>query len=223
MSLLCENIKRLRTLKGLTQKQLAGILGISSKTVSKWETGSGQPEVDQIVPLARVFGVSIDNLFLGTRPLDSDTRMSDSESGSVQKELEKIHTQYRIPLEFLLQISGAQESDLKDLIAGKAPTGKENQEKRKKLIKFIIVFGSLIPRYVENSTLLISTLFTKLRLENEVPIEAIESYANLTPGTINAFLSGNYPLTQKAICNLITVLFMLDASINCGEAFPMEE
>lgn len=223
MSLPSDNIKRLRMIKGITQKQLASILGVSSKTVSKWETGLGQPEINQIAPLAQVFGVSIDELFHGPKLLDVTHKTSTRESRSIQIELERINTLYRITPEFLLQTAGADESDLKDLIDGRIPVGKEKQDKRKMLVKLIIVFNDLIPRYVENTNLVVSTLFTKLSQESEVPVETIERYANLAPGTITAFLSGSYPLTQKAICDLITTLFMLDVSINQEEAFPMDE
>ena len=223
VSLPSDNIKRLRMIKGITQKQLASILGVSSKTVSKWETGLGQPEINQIAPLAQVFGVSIDELFHGPKLLDVTHKTSTRESRSIQIELERINTLYRITPEFLLQTAGADESDLKDLIDGRIPVGKEKQDKRKMLVKLIIVFNDLIPRYVENTNLVVSTLFTKLSQESEVPVETIERYANLAPGTITAFLSGSYPLTQKAICDLITTLFMLDVSINQEEAFPMDE
>ena len=223
MSLLCDNVKRLRLLRGLTQKQLAGILGVSPKTVSKWETGLGQPEVNQIVPLARVFGVSTDELFLGPQSVSSVGGNGSSETRSIQKELDRISTQYRIPLELMLQTAGAGETDLKELIEGKIPTDQKSRDKQKRLTKLIIVFSDLIPRYVEDNALLISTLFSKLRLENELPAEAVESYAHLSPGRINAYMTGRYPMTQKEITHVIATLFMLDISINRGEAFPMDE
>ncbi len=55
-----KTIARLRKDKGLTQNALAEMLGISNKTVSKWESGLGYPEVTQFPALARVFEVSVD-------------------------------------------------------------------------------------------------------------------------------------------------------------------
>jgi transcriptional regulator with XRE-family HTH domain len=49
--------KRLRKERNLTQEELAELLNVSNKTVSKWESGSGLPDISQIVPLAAVFGV----------------------------------------------------------------------------------------------------------------------------------------------------------------------
>ena len=45
-------IRFLRNKKGLTQKQLADLINVSDKTVSKWETGKGFPDVSMIEPLS---------------------------------------------------------------------------------------------------------------------------------------------------------------------------
>ncbi len=48
--------------KGLTQKQLAEKLGISDKTVSKWECGNGFPEVSLLLPLCDELGITVNDL-----------------------------------------------------------------------------------------------------------------------------------------------------------------
>lgn len=58
-------IKELREKKGHTQKQLADLLGVSDKTVSKWETGKGLPDVGIISELASLLGVSLAELLAG--------------------------------------------------------------------------------------------------------------------------------------------------------------
>jgi len=58
-------IKRLRESRNLTQLQLAEKIGVSDKTVSKWETGRGYPDISLIEPLAKALGVSIIELFSG--------------------------------------------------------------------------------------------------------------------------------------------------------------
>lgn len=55
---------------GLTQKQLAGQLNVSDRAVSKWETGSSVPELDKLVAMSRLFGVSLDELVLGEAQSD---------------------------------------------------------------------------------------------------------------------------------------------------------
>ena len=58
-------IKRLRESKNLTQLQLAQMLDVSSKAVSKWETAKGLPDISLIEPLAKALGVSVMELMSG--------------------------------------------------------------------------------------------------------------------------------------------------------------
>ena len=56
------NIAALRRAKGLTQEQLADMLGISAPAVSKWETGSSYPDISLLCPLARALDTNVDSL-----------------------------------------------------------------------------------------------------------------------------------------------------------------
>lgn len=58
-------IKILREKQKLTQSQLAEKLCVSDKTVSKWETGRGLPDISMIEPLANVLKVSVPELLSG--------------------------------------------------------------------------------------------------------------------------------------------------------------
>lgn len=58
-------IKRLREEKELTQNELAQRLCVSEKTVSKWETGRGYPDITLIEPIANALGISVAELFSG--------------------------------------------------------------------------------------------------------------------------------------------------------------
>ena len=60
-------IARLRKQNGMTQMQLAEKLCISNKTVSRWESGLGFPEITQLPTLAEVLGVSVDYMLTGER------------------------------------------------------------------------------------------------------------------------------------------------------------
>lgn len=60
-----ELILKLRTEKGLTQKQLADRLHISDKAVSKWERGQGLPDISLLKDLSGIFGVNIEGLLNG--------------------------------------------------------------------------------------------------------------------------------------------------------------
>ena len=58
-------IRRLRENKNMTQTELADKLGVSSKAVSKWETGKGLPDISLIEPLSTTLGVSVMELMSG--------------------------------------------------------------------------------------------------------------------------------------------------------------
>ena len=60
-----ETIRALRERKALTQKQLAEKLCISDKTISKWETGKGLPDISLLEDLARAPGGSLTELMTG--------------------------------------------------------------------------------------------------------------------------------------------------------------
>ena len=58
-------IKTLREKKRLTQTELAELLGVSSKAVSKWETAKGLPDISLIEPLSQALSVSVMELMTG--------------------------------------------------------------------------------------------------------------------------------------------------------------
>ena len=57
-----ENIRSLRKEKGITQERLAELLGVTPQAVSRWESGAGYPDMEQLPGLASLFGVSMDTL-----------------------------------------------------------------------------------------------------------------------------------------------------------------
>ena len=58
-------IRQLREARGMTQAELAEQLGVSSKTVSKWETAKGLPDITLLQPLAQALGISVIELMNG--------------------------------------------------------------------------------------------------------------------------------------------------------------
>ena len=58
-----KNLRRLRLEKKLTQEQLANILGVSVQSVSRWECGNTLPDVMLLPDIARLYGVTIDDLY----------------------------------------------------------------------------------------------------------------------------------------------------------------
>ncbi len=57
-----QKIVQLRTAKGISQEQLAEILGVSRQSVSKWEMGQMLPQIDKVLRLSEIFNVSTDEL-----------------------------------------------------------------------------------------------------------------------------------------------------------------
>jgi len=60
-------LKELRREKGITQEQLAEELGVSGRTISRWETGNNMPDISLLVEIAEYFDVSIPEIIKGER------------------------------------------------------------------------------------------------------------------------------------------------------------
>ena len=65
-------IAALRKEKGMTQEQLGEKLGVTNKTISRWENGNYMPDVEMLSLLSREFGVSINELVSGERLATED-------------------------------------------------------------------------------------------------------------------------------------------------------
>lgn len=64
-------VLELRKMKGISQLELANILGISFQSISKWENGISMPDIILLPKIAQIFNVSVDQL-LGLKPLESE-------------------------------------------------------------------------------------------------------------------------------------------------------
>ena len=62
-----ETILRLRTGRGMSQEDLAAALEVSRQSVSKWETNASVPELDKLIKLSALFGVTLDELVTGEK------------------------------------------------------------------------------------------------------------------------------------------------------------
>lgn len=71
-------LKQLRNEKGITQEQLAEILGVSGRTVSRWETGTNLPDLSILVQISEYYQVEIKEILNGER-----------KSGKMDKELKE--------------------------------------------------------------------------------------------------------------------------------------
>ncbi|WP_242841849.1 helix-turn-helix domain-containing protein [Clostridium beijerinckii] len=59
-----DNLKLIRQERNISQEKLAEIVGVSRQAVSKWEQGSGYPEMEKLLILSKELNVSLDYLML---------------------------------------------------------------------------------------------------------------------------------------------------------------
>ncbi len=71
-----ERLYELRKQKGLSQEELANKLLVTRQTISKWELGDSTPDMEKLISLSDLFGISLDRLMLGkedTAPAEKKT------------------------------------------------------------------------------------------------------------------------------------------------------
>lgn len=83
---IAERLQDLRKKAGYSQEQVAEQLGLSRQAVSKWESGQGKPEIDNIVKLVELYGVSADYILLG---IENSTPTPATEKKKLSKEYRK--------------------------------------------------------------------------------------------------------------------------------------
>lgn len=90
--LICDKLIQLRRERGYSQEQLANMLNVSRQAVSKWEAGNSTPELEKIIAMADIFGVSVDYLVRDNiEDTDQKKQVQDNiENVEVMKQLEEI-------------------------------------------------------------------------------------------------------------------------------------
>ena len=115
--ILAEKIMKLRKQNGWSQEELAMKLNISRQSVSKWESGTSIPDLDKILKLSQIFGVSTDYL------LKDEIEEEDMNGGPYEEEpvqmTEEVHT-ISISLEEANKYMDLAESSAKKIGAGVA-------------------------------------------------------------------------------------------------------
>ena len=96
-------IQEMRKAQSLTQRELAEKLNISDKTVSKWETGNGLPEVGLMLPLCEVLGISVNELLSGER-LDEKQYFKKAEENIMDLLKEKAEAKKKIVLSLCIML-----------------------------------------------------------------------------------------------------------------------
>ncbi len=99
-------MRRLRKEKGLTQEQLAEILGVAGRTVSRWETASNMPDLSILIQIANFFGVEIEEILDGERRSDNTenknnetlSKVADYDKAKKEKKLKITQTAFLITI-----------------------------------------------------------------------------------------------------------------------------
>lgn len=76
-------ISTMRKGQGLTQEQLGEMLGVTNKTISRWETGKYMPDIDKLQALSEILGVSINELLSGERIEDMSNFMKKADENLI--------------------------------------------------------------------------------------------------------------------------------------------
>lgn len=117
---LSNRIYELRTQKGLSQKELGAILGVSNKAVSKWETGTALPKTETLIKLAKVFDVSTEELLNTALPLQnvqptSESIMMDPTNARMGKTLGEFRAENGLYLKDISEKIGVSEDELQSI------------------------------------------------------------------------------------------------------------
>ena len=89
---IANRLQKLRKEKGYSQEQLAEALGISRQAVSKWERAESSPDTDNLICLAKLYGVSLDELLSTDETVESiveNKEIEDEEAKRIADEIRK--------------------------------------------------------------------------------------------------------------------------------------
>ena len=88
-------LKQLRKENNMTQEQLGERIGVTNKTISRWETGNYMPPVESLVLLSDLYGISINELLAGESVEDNKIKeVADENVTIVLEELEKEYQKF---------------------------------------------------------------------------------------------------------------------------------
>jgi transcriptional regulator with XRE-family HTH domain len=90
-----QRIQELRKQAGLSQEALGEALGVSRQAVSKWEGDNGIPELDTLIAMSRLFGITVGQL-LGVEPAEeaADEKVNETPAGFTEEQVEAILRRY---------------------------------------------------------------------------------------------------------------------------------
>lgn len=112
-----DNLKYLRKVRGLTQKQLGQELNVALSTIGMWETGSRRPDLNTTMTVAKYFGVTVSDLIEDEEYDESDDNSLDTKHrGSVMsRELAQIRDMLRTRPEMKMLFSVSKNASKDDI------------------------------------------------------------------------------------------------------------
>ncbi|MBM6905366.1 helix-turn-helix transcriptional regulator [Collinsella tanakaei] len=108
---IAQRLAELRRAKGYSQEALANELGLSRQAVSKWERAESSPDTENLIALARLYGVSLDDLLNVDKDVEDDVAFENAEraekTARVQAEREEALREQRAHQEAMAQATAA--------------------------------------------------------------------------------------------------------------------
>ena len=99
-------LKDLRNEKGMTQEQLGEKIGVSNKTISRWETGKYMPPVECLNMLSDIYNISINEILGGERASgDKFTKIADENITFTLKGIEKNYQTFKKMMMCILAVT----------------------------------------------------------------------------------------------------------------------
>ncbi len=99
-------LKELRNEKGMTQEQLGERIGVSNKTISRWETGNYMPPVDCLSILSGIYNISINEILAGERASgEVFAKIAEQNITVALKELEKDYQNFEKKMMCVLAVT----------------------------------------------------------------------------------------------------------------------
>ena len=152
-------LKELRKEKGFTQEQLGEKIGVTNKTVSRWENGNYMPPVECLTLLSDIYGVSINELVYGQR-LDNE-KLADAAEDNLKGALELNEQSYR-KSEKILFIMMALSTVLAILIIILMPIDKSNFA-----LGLLLIFLVVALAFICNTVNIAALILNKERIERK--------------------------------------------------------
>ncbi len=232
-------IRKLRKERNLTQEELAEQLNITYQAVSRWENETGMPDISQVIPLANVFGVSVDVLF-GTQNIDRDAevqRIIEEASAPLrlnyeneEEEFEAFKKEYETYIEALKTYPNSipllYSSLLSGYVLASEYSDRKDHQKATSLRRECIRQGNVILNTCKDVTRLMNT--HKQLVDIYVSLgdfESAEKHAEKLPkefinsGSTVAYIKSNKGDTEGAIaehsCNISQILNLFEDEALC--------